>query len=143
MQFLSLSRRHSSARNVPSGEERGETDVFAGLRLVGFRRFLGATYHYIFWQSYVFRFLTGGASHPIHPPPPSGSTPDNKEEQHALNVTGADLGEEPDPPYFLTKLRPPLPLSEGLDPPLCNILCSTVHKIKTNTNAPTVILHVL
>ena len=30
MEFLSLSRRHSSARNVPSGEERGETDVFAG-----------------------------------------------------------------------------------------------------------------
>ena len=30
MEFLSLSRRPSSARNVPSGEERGETDVFAG-----------------------------------------------------------------------------------------------------------------
>ena len=30
MEFLSLSRRHSSARNVPIGEERGETDVFAG-----------------------------------------------------------------------------------------------------------------
>ena len=30
MEFLSLSRRHSSARNVPNGEERGETDVFAG-----------------------------------------------------------------------------------------------------------------
>ena len=30
MEFLSLSRRCSSARNVPSGEERGETDVFAG-----------------------------------------------------------------------------------------------------------------
>ena len=28
MEFLSLSRR--PARNVPSGEERGETDVFAG-----------------------------------------------------------------------------------------------------------------
>ena len=27
--FLSLSRRRSSAQNVPSGEERGETDVFA------------------------------------------------------------------------------------------------------------------
>ena len=25
-----VSRRRSSARNVPSGEERGETDVFAG-----------------------------------------------------------------------------------------------------------------
>ena len=30
MEFLLLSRRRSSARNVPSGEERGETDVFAG-----------------------------------------------------------------------------------------------------------------
>ena len=30
IEFLSLSRRRSSARNVPSGEERGETDVFAG-----------------------------------------------------------------------------------------------------------------
>ena len=27
---MPLSRRRSSARNVPSGEERGETDVFAG-----------------------------------------------------------------------------------------------------------------
>ena len=30
MEFLSLSRKRSSARNVPSGEEQGETDVFAG-----------------------------------------------------------------------------------------------------------------
>ena len=30
MEFLSLRRRRSSARNVPSGEKRGETDVFAG-----------------------------------------------------------------------------------------------------------------
>ena len=30
MEFLSLSRRRSSARNVLSDEERGETDVFAG-----------------------------------------------------------------------------------------------------------------
>ena len=30
MEFLWLSRRRSSARNVPSGEKRGETDVFAG-----------------------------------------------------------------------------------------------------------------
>ena len=29
MEFLSLSRRRSSARNVPSGEEQGETDFFA------------------------------------------------------------------------------------------------------------------
>ena len=32
MEFLSLSRRCSSARNVPSGEERGEMDVFAGYK---------------------------------------------------------------------------------------------------------------
>ena len=30
LEFLSLSRRRSSSRNVPSGEERGETAVFAG-----------------------------------------------------------------------------------------------------------------
>ena len=30
MEFLSLSRRRSSVRNVPSGEERGETDASAG-----------------------------------------------------------------------------------------------------------------
>ena len=30
MEFLLLSRRCSSSRNVPGGEERGETDVFAG-----------------------------------------------------------------------------------------------------------------
>ena len=30
MEFLSLSRRRPSARNVPIGEELGETDVFAG-----------------------------------------------------------------------------------------------------------------
>ena len=30
MEFLPLNRRRSSARNVPSGEERGATDVFAG-----------------------------------------------------------------------------------------------------------------
>ena len=30
IEFLSLSGRRSSARNVPSGEEPGETDVFAG-----------------------------------------------------------------------------------------------------------------
>ena len=30
MEFLSLSRRRSSARNVPIGEERGETVVLAG-----------------------------------------------------------------------------------------------------------------
>ena len=30
MEFLSLSRRRSSSRNIPRCEERGETDVFAG-----------------------------------------------------------------------------------------------------------------
>ena len=30
MEFLSLSRRRSSVWNAPGGEERGETDVFAG-----------------------------------------------------------------------------------------------------------------
>ena len=31
MEFLLLSRRRSSTQNVPSGEERGETDVFRRL----------------------------------------------------------------------------------------------------------------
>ena len=31
MKFLSLSRRRFSARKGPSGEERGETDVFASV----------------------------------------------------------------------------------------------------------------
>ena len=39
MEFLPPSRRRSSARNVPSGEERGETrgqtDVFAGYVQLG------------------------------------------------------------------------------------------------------------
>ena len=30
MEFLLVSRRRSSERNVPNGEERGEMDVFAG-----------------------------------------------------------------------------------------------------------------
>ena len=30
MEFLSLNRRRSSSRNAPSGEEQGETAVFAG-----------------------------------------------------------------------------------------------------------------
>ena len=37
MEFLPLSRRLSSARNVPSYEERGETDVFAGYASCGLR----------------------------------------------------------------------------------------------------------
>ena len=32
MEFLWLSRRRSSARNVPSGEERLETAVFTGYK---------------------------------------------------------------------------------------------------------------
>ena len=35
MEFLSLSRRRSSARDVLSDEERGETDVFAGYKTKG------------------------------------------------------------------------------------------------------------
>ena len=38
MEFLSLSRRRSSARNVHSGEERGEMDVFAGYESVDYFR---------------------------------------------------------------------------------------------------------
>ena len=36
MEFQSLSRRRSFARNVPSGEERGKTGVFAGQSKSGF-----------------------------------------------------------------------------------------------------------
>ena len=36
MEFLSLSRRRSSARNIPSVKERGETDVFAGYTILYF-----------------------------------------------------------------------------------------------------------
>ena len=42
MEFLSLNRRRSSSRNVPSGEERGETDVFAG-------------YHFHIWMDTLKR----------------------------------------------------------------------------------------
>ena len=35
MEFLSLIRRRSSARNVPSGKERGEMDVFLAMWDVG------------------------------------------------------------------------------------------------------------
>jgi len=45
MEFLLLSRRRSSARNVPSGEERGETDVFEG-------------YPEWFWKVFVLILLT-------------------------------------------------------------------------------------
>ena len=34
MEFLSLSRRRSSTRNVPTGEERGKTDVSRWLAFV-------------------------------------------------------------------------------------------------------------
>jgi len=36
MEFLSLSRGHSSWQNVPSGNERGETSVFIGYNLTFF-----------------------------------------------------------------------------------------------------------
>ena len=36
MEFLSLNRRRSSERNDPNGEERGETDVFAGYIPTGY-----------------------------------------------------------------------------------------------------------
>ena len=67
MEFLPLSRRRSSARNVPSGEERGETDVFAGYakwrykicicsvilrEFEAFRKFKG--YSVIFPKSLIF-----------------------------------------------------------------------------------------
>ena len=35
MEFLLLSRRRSSSGNFPIGEERGETDVFAGDKGLG------------------------------------------------------------------------------------------------------------
>ena len=38
MEFLSLSRRRSSSRNVPNGEERGETDVFQATICQPFRQ---------------------------------------------------------------------------------------------------------
>ena len=38
MEFLSLSSRRSSLRNVPSGEERGKTDVFVGYCLPDFEK---------------------------------------------------------------------------------------------------------
>ena len=41
MDFLSLSRRRSSSRNVPSVEERGETDVFAGYAINNLQFFTG------------------------------------------------------------------------------------------------------
>ena len=37
MEFLSPSRRRSSARNFPSGKERGETDVFVGYFFLSLR----------------------------------------------------------------------------------------------------------
>ena len=37
MEFLSLSRRRSSSRNVPSSEERGETAVSVGYTKQGCR----------------------------------------------------------------------------------------------------------
>ena len=45
MEFLPLSRRRSSAQNVPSDEERGETDVFAGYKA-------STSYGYFHYVSY-------------------------------------------------------------------------------------------
>ena len=46
MEFLPLSRRRSSSRNVPGGEERGETDVFAGYSKAAFTNaFFAAVNH--------------------------------------------------------------------------------------------------
>ena len=38
MEFLPLSRRRSSSRNVRNGEERGETDVLAGYQNHGLQK---------------------------------------------------------------------------------------------------------
>ena len=55
MEFLSLSRRRSSARNVPSGEERGETDVSAGYHLCR----LPATDSPRVWRDTIYYVNTG------------------------------------------------------------------------------------
>ena len=44
MEFQSLSRRRSSALNVHSDEERGETDVFAGYLILHFYAFVHVQY---------------------------------------------------------------------------------------------------
>ena len=47
--------RGSSARNVPSGEERGETDVFAGLGITAVPREIENNAHAKFWGQIRFR----------------------------------------------------------------------------------------
>ena len=55
MEFLSLRRRRSSARNVLSGEERGETDVSAGYHLCR----LPATDSPRVWRDTIYYVNTG------------------------------------------------------------------------------------
>ena len=47
MEFLSLSRRRSSARNVLSDEERGETDIFAGYIRISLSIFIEGILNFI------------------------------------------------------------------------------------------------
>ena len=54
MEFLPLSRRRSSLRNVPSYEERGETDVFAGYCVI-----MTNNVHGILRFLYLFHLLYG------------------------------------------------------------------------------------
>ena len=55
MEFLSLSCRRFSARNIPSGEERGETDVFTGYFSTNCKA--STTYIKCYWKPWV-----GGAN---------------------------------------------------------------------------------
>ena len=55
MEFLSLSCRRFSARNIPSGEERGETDVFTGYFSTNCKA--STTYLKCYWKPWV-----GGAN---------------------------------------------------------------------------------
>ena len=70
MEFLSLSRRRSSARNVPSGEERGETDVFAGYKQVCHWCFYHISHPLWSWTKqhgiYLFYTMTRKEKRPIH-----------------------------------------------------------------------------
>ena len=61
MQFLLLSGRHSSARNVLSGEEQGEMTVFGGYWLSNVRR-IRSTWIFIFCYDkglYIYTFCLG------------------------------------------------------------------------------------
>ena len=63
MQFLLLSGRHSSARNVLSGEEQGEMTVFAGYWLSNVRRIRSTRIvYFIFCYDkglYIYTFCLG------------------------------------------------------------------------------------